>query len=232
MRKKYYMPRAADKRLAWLKNFYTVLATCFLDFELSDDDIASVFNDTNAYDYTLQLQVASEKYYRSCTKYRTAMLGGKASELVRPFPTFAMPPNKPIAVKAGIMFRTMKLVQELKTHPFCNTPLAELLGIVGKDVLVDYDAMKPKISLLFTAGFVQMKFKKYHADGLWIECKRGNEKVFAYVTNLTYGTSYVDKRPNLIAAKPETRYYRAWYTLHDKIIGLVSDAVTITVEGN
>jgi hypothetical protein len=123
-------------------------------------------------------------------------------------------------------------VRRIKTHSFYNNSLAELLDIVGKDVLVDYTTMKPIISLFFSAGFVQLKFKRYYADGLWIECKRGNETVFTYVDNLIAGTSFTDKRPNLIAHQPETRYYRTWYTLHNKIIGMVSDIVTIVVEGN
>lgn len=232
MRKKYYMPRAADKRLAWLKNFYTVLLTCFSDFGMTDEDIAAVFNDVNAYDYTLQLQTASEKYYRSCTKFRKGILGSKQGKLVRAFPIFTMPLNMPVAVKEGIMFRILLLVRRLKTNSFYNTSIAELLDIVGKDVLVDYTTMKPIISLLFTGGFVKLTFKRYYADGLWIECKRGDESVFTYVDNLIAGTYFIDKRPNLIADKPETRCYRTWYTLHDKIIGLVSDIVTIVVEGN
>ncbi len=232
MRKKYYMPRAADKRLAWLKNFYAVLLTCFLDFGMTEEDMTSIFDDMNAYDYTLQLQTASEKYYSSCTKFRKGILGSKESKTSRTFPTFSMPLNMPVAVKEGIMFRIMLLVQKLKTHQFCNSSIAELLGILGKEVLVDYATMKPSIGLFFSAGFVQLKFKKYYSDGLWIECKRGNEKVFTYVANLISGTSFIDKRLNLIANKPETRYFRAWYTLHDKIIGLVSDIVTIVVEGN
>jgi hypothetical protein len=231
MKKKHYMPRAASKRLTWLKNFYAVLSKCFLDFGLTNGDMTSVFNDMNAYDYTLQLQTASDKYYRSCTKYRIAMLGSAPGELVRAFPTFTVPPNMPIAVKEGIMFRTMKLVRKLKLNSFCSASVSEALGVIGKDILVDYATLKPVISLLFTAGSVKLKFKRYHSDGLCIECKRGAETAFTHLGDVLSGTVYTDKRPNLIADKSETRHYRAFFIVKDIRIGLVSDIATIAIVG-
>ncbi len=231
MRKKYYMPRSAEKRLQWFKNFYTGMLSCFKQFGLTDDNMTALFNDMNAYEYTLLLQKDAETYYHTCTKFRIAALGSVQSVLVGNFPTFKMPPNVPVAVKAGIMYRVLKMVQKMKTNDACTKSLSISLGIVGGDLLANYATMKPEIALKLTGGFILLKFIKHYTDGLWIECKRGDETVFTYVTNLTSSTSFTDKRPNLIAGKAETRHYRAWFMLGDKKIGLVSDIVTIAFSG-
>ena len=231
MRKKYFMPRAADKRLAWLKGFYESLLKCFKDLGLDDDDMTALLNDINVYDYTLVLQTSSEKYYHACTKFRVSMLGSAESEFVRKFPSFSMPSNIPIPVKAGIILRVLLLIRKIKVHEACDKVVSKSLGIVGADVLEDYNKMKPEITVTLKAGFVLLKFIRHYADGLIIECMRGDETEFTYLDNLLTTTTFTDKRANLIADKAETRHYRAWYTVGDVKIGLVSDIVTIAVVG-
>ncbi len=225
------MPRAADKRLAWFRTFYNALLACFANLGMTDDDIEAVLNDLNAYDYTLVLQAASRKFYKACTKFRSAAIGSKESLLVSDFPLFVMPPNKPVAVKAGIMYRTMGLVQRIKVNSFCTETLATSLGIIGSDLVVDYATMKPTVTLKIKGGFIFLKFIRHYADGLIVECKRGDETEFTYLTTMVSKTTFTDKRPNLIPDKAETRAYRAWYMLDDVMIGLESDIFTIAIVG-
>ena len=71
---------------------------------------------------------------------------------------------------------------------------------------------------------------KGQSDGARIECKRGSETVFTTVTNVSK-SKFIDERPNLIPNLPEKRQYRVWFLKGDKVVGIVSTIVTITVEG-
>ena len=73
-----------------------------------------------------------------------------------------------------------------------------------------------------------MKYYKGELDGIKIESKRGAETEFSLLDKITQ-ISFEDDRAMLVAGTPEIRQYRAWPILKDKVVGKVSDVVSITV---
>lgn len=121
-----------------------------------------------------------------------------------------------------------KQVQSMKSNANYTIALGETLQIELDDTPIDINTATPSLRLRETAeNFVEISFNKYSFDGIKIESKRGNETAFSFLAFDTEAP-YLDTRPNL-TTEPEKREYRAFFMLHDKIVGLVSPVLTIKV---
>ncbi|MBK6912343.1 MAG: hypothetical protein IPH11_01155 [Ignavibacteriales bacterium] len=116
----------------------------------------------------------------------------------------------------------------MKANSNYTLAIGETLQVELDAEQIDINTANPVLKLRLTAeNFVEIFFKKLIFDGIKIESKRGNETSFSFLAFDTEAP-YLDTRPNLTDG-PERREYRAYFMLHDQIVGIVSAVFTITV---
>ena len=228
MSKIYYIPKKDEKRLSWLENFNLKLIHYAEKLGISDAVLLIVLNDTNAFIYMMNFKTSMKKAAKATTNFMKAMSNGPIDIVVHHYPTFVGPEVIPEEIAYGVFPRTSILVRQIKANTNCTETIATDLGIIGTDIDPAFAKAQPLLALLITAGKVKGRYKKGQTHGILLESRRGDETVFSFLLAATKST-FTDKRPNLVVGKAENRYYRAWYTLNDEVIGLVSDVVTISV---
>ncbi|MGA2029814.1 MAG: hypothetical protein ABSG87_07055 [Verrucomicrobiota bacterium] len=115
------------------------------------------------------------------------------------------------------------LAQRIKRSTAYTTMLGDQLGIEGPEDSIDLTQQKPTLSTVAkAAGVVEVDFNKMSAEGMHIYSMRDGDAGFTLLASETHA-AYVDKRPLLVAGKPETRQYKAVFFLGKSEIGLESD---------
>ena len=178
----------------------------------------------------MAFKTSMKKSAKSTNGFMKTMSNGPVGTLVQHYPMFVGPTFIPEEIAFGIFPRTAILVRQIKANPDCTDVIATLLGVVGTDIDPAFAKAQPVFSLIFKGGFINGRYKKGQTHGILLESMRGDETVFSFLLSATKST-FIDKRPNLVAGRAETRHYRAWYVLNDEVIGLVSAEYKITVEG-
>ena len=229
---KHYLSSTDLGKLAWLINFNNkIVATYGEFFSLTITQLLTLLNDTNAFKYISQFNDAALSSYHASIAFKDDLRDGLNETVAHPFPTFVLPGVVPVAVPYGIFVRATELVNIIKTHSKYTSAIGKDLNIIGADSIVDWSTAQPqKVKAKSSAGQIAGGYLKGQADGARIECKRGSETVFTTVTNVSK-SKFIDERPNLIPNLPEKRQYRVWFLKGDKVVGIVSTIVTITVEG-
>ena len=120
-------------------------------------------------------------------------------------------------------------VPRIKSAPKYTENIGKILDIVGEEIVIDPDTMKPVLIVRLLAGKPQIKWVKDYSDGVNIYSKRGDETEFTFLARDNV-SPYVDDRPNLEQGKPEDREYYAFYIFDDEEEGLESDTVKITIK--
>jgi len=229
---KVYLSSTDLGKLAWIINLNNkIVETYGAFFSLSITQLLTLLNDTNAFNYICQFNTAALATYHSSITFKDELRDSDTSTEIQAFPTFVSPGTAPAAVPYGIFDRAQILVSFIKTHSKYNKAIGKDLQIIGADSIIDWSTAQPqKVKVKTSAGTIAGSYLKGQADGARIECMRGSETVFSTVTNVRL-SKFIDDRPNLISDKPEKRQYRIWYLKGDKVVGVVSVIVTITVEG-
>ena len=147
--------------------------------------------------------------------------------------------TKQIAAEAAVekfnntkksLITTLRLnVPRIKSSPKYTEDIGKTLDIVGEEIVIDPDTMKPVLKVKMLAGKPEIKWIKDYSEGVNIYSRRGDETEFTFLARDTV-SPYVDNRPNLETGKPEDREYYAFYIFEDKEEGLESDTVKITVK--
>jgi hypothetical protein len=100
------------------------------------------------------------------------------------------------------------------------------LNIIGAEDSTDMTQEQPTLNVIIRAnGVVEIDFNKIDAEGVHIYGQRDGETVFTLLASATHAR-YIDNRPLLVAAKPETRQYKAVFFIGKAEIGLTSATVT------
>ena len=87
---------------------------------------------------------------------------------------------------------------------------------------------KPKVKLAaLTNSVVRINWKKGKAQGIAVESQYAGETKWTEIGRDFY-SPFIDARHPLEAGKPELRYYRFRYLMHDKYVGIESDIYSIT----
>jgi hypothetical protein len=120
------------------------------------------------------------------------------------------------------------LAQRIKKSTTYTTAIGDTLGIEGAEDSVDMSQQKPTLDATpDIGGVVEIGFNKMDAEGVHIYSMRDGDAGFTLLASETH-SPYVDNRPLLTAAKPETRQYKAVFFLGKSEIGLASDVVSAT----
>jgi len=120
-------------------------------------------------------------------------------------------------------------VPRIKSAPKYTEDMGKILDIVGEEIIIDPDTMKPVLEVNLLAGKPEIKWVKDYSEGVNIYAKRGDETEFTFLARDTV-SPYVDNRQNLEPGKPEDREYYAYYIFEDQEKGLESDTVKVTVK--
>jgi len=123
-----------------------------------------------------------------------------------------------------------RLARRLKAHKNYTAALGEQLGIEGAEDTTDLTTAKPKLTAVAKlGGQVELQFSKSKADGVNLYSQRDGDGGMTFLARDTH-SPYVDKRPLLVAGKPEVRHYKAVYIYNDAEIGQPSDVVVVTCQ--
>jgi hypothetical protein len=106
--------------------------------------------------------------------------------------------------------------------------LGDELDLFGVENSTDMAAAAPRLNAVVkAAGLVELDFNKKNAEGVRFYGRRGAETLFTYLGSEIH-SPYVDARPLLDPAKPETRQYKALFFTGKQEVGLQSGIVTAT----
>jgi len=131
--------------------------------------------------------------------------------------------------KKGLIATLRLNVPRIKSSPKYTEDIGKTLDIVGEEIVIDPDTMKPVLEVNLLAGLPEIKWVKDYSEGVNIYAKRGNETEFSFLARDNV-SPYTDNRPNLEPGKPEEREYYAFYIFEDEEKGLESDTVKITIK--
>ena len=131
--------------------------------------------------------------------------------------------------KKGLIATLRLNVPRIKSSPKYTEDIGKTLDIVGEEIVIDPDTMKPILKVKLLAGKPEIKWVKDYSEGVNIYSKRGDETEFTFLARDTV-SPYVDNRPNQEPGKPEEREYYAYYIFEDQEKGLESDTVKVTVK--
>jgi len=226
-----YLPNGDVQKELWLANFDEKLSGYVKKFGLDKPTTDSVHNDRLSYSYGMLLVEGAKTFEHNCVTYKDDIKSGGLTNLIIEFPVFTPPIGAPIiAIAPGIFKRIAKLVSTIKSHPAYTEAIGKDLGIIGSENLGkdNIDDIKVKLTVKEAGGKIQLKYAKGELDGIKLEAKRGAETEFSLLDKISL-TNFEDNRVMLIAGVPEVRQYRAWPILKDKVVGKVSDVVSITV---
>ncbi len=226
-----YLPVGDAQKVLWLENFDEKFPGYSKKFAFDKPTVDSVHNDRLSFSYSMLLLSGVKTYEHTCVKYKDAIKIGALTNLILEIPVFVAPTGAPIvAIAPGIFKRIAKLVTTIKNHPAYTETIGKDLGIIGSENLGkdNPDDLKVKLSVKESGGSIQLKYVKGDLDGVKLESKRGAETDFTLLDKISQ-TNFTDDRKMLVDGKPEIRQYRAWCLLKDKVVGKVSDVVSITV---
>jgi hypothetical protein len=106
--------------------------------------------------------------------------------------------------------------------------LGDELDLFGVENSTDMATAAPKLkAVVKPAGVVEIGFNKKNAEGVRFYGRRGAEPGFTYLGSEIH-SPYVDARPLLDPAKPETRQYKALFFMGKQEVGLQSNVVVAT----
>jgi len=122
-----------------------------------------------------------------------------------------------------------KMANRLKAAPGYTDAQGITLKIIGEDSTFDPATAKPIITLSLQGGNVVIKFNNpAEVEGVKIFSKRAGETSFTFLAVDT-ASPYEDNRANLTPGVAEERKYYAFFFDDDRVIGLQSDEVSISI---
>ncbi|MBK5286164.1 MAG: hypothetical protein JJE25_12255 [Bacteroidia bacterium] len=122
-----------------------------------------------------------------------------------------------------------KMANRLKAAPLYTNAQGITLKIIGEDSTFDPATAKPKVKLSLQGGNVIIEFNNpAEVDGVKIFSKRAGETEFSFLT-IDTSSPYEDNRDNLTPGTAEERKYYVFFFDDDRVIGLQSDEVSISI---
>jgi len=177
-----------------------------------------------------QLTVFRE-YEKQLTGYKNNMRSGSPTNApigtIPAVPSTIVFTNPPVA---NIFGRASKLVQVIKGNPNYNpATIGKDLGIIGDDVLIDINNVKPLLSYVLETGKPNIIWKKGGLQGVHIFVDRGTGLGYQFLATDTE-PDYLDTFPLPAAGQTAIWKYKAIYILHDEEVGMASDELIVQVK--
>lgn len=204
MAKNDYIPKRDNDFLDFLKRLRDSLPGQQAALGISDDDVASVQNDTTLFEGRLKDFDDADAQYSRASASKT--MG-----------------------RSQVEARVRAIVRRIKSSSGYNESIGQLLKVIGPEDSTDLTASKPDLTGAAQAHGAELSFTRGKSDGVNIYSKRDGETDFVFLARDT-AAPYVDNRALLAAGKPEVRHYRARYVSGDDEVGNFSDEVVVTVQ--
>lgn len=224
-----YIPITDEKKTGWLKVFTMNLEQLAGRFDISVAEIDQLKADAEMFEYAVTVAhiFRTESQERNAFKkllVREKGLTGR--EIKVPDLPSLLPPPSTVA-RTGIFQRVGKMVKRIKAHPNYTDSIGERLDIIGSQMVVDYDTLKPSIKVIHAGGKPIVKWKKGVADAIDIYVDHNNDNDWQLLTRDTI-PHYVDKHPKPEGKDPVLWRYKAIYVVNDEQVGEFSSVVSIT----
>ncbi|MBD9358181.1 hypothetical protein [Methylomonas albis] len=202
MPKSDYFPHSDSDLLLWHDHFKNALATLKDSLGFSDADLAAIHADNEQLHQTISAANAAAVAAHSANAAKSSTIG-------------------------EVENNTRAHARRAKAQPAYVESMGVLLGIIGSATHIDPASYKPILTATDqTGGIVQLKFNKYKSDGINIYCQREGETELTLLSR-TLVSPFTDKRPLLVAGKPELRRYTAVHLLGDDEVGQFSDELVV-----
>lgn len=226
MPKSSYLPKTDAGKGVWLNNLASQLPTYATAVNLTPADITSVQNDATFFDYVLNAQPQIVAFAQQWTSYKNAARDGDGPALgaAPVVPGLVVPAT---LVAPGIFPRTSALIARIKAAPGYTDAIGQALQIVGADLIVDTNALKPILTAETDAGQVAIRWTKQGMDSLELWVDRGAGFVFLAIDTVP---DYTDTQA-LPAGQGALWKYKGIYRQGDDRVGQWSDVVSIAVAG-
>jgi hypothetical protein len=223
MANQYFLPPGEARRRAWLNNFSGKMPTYANVVGVTDAEVKQLAADDLFFNFVCDTHSQHTKTTRDWTAYKhQAAHGDNLGDIpVTPTPG-TVPPN--------IFGRACALAVRIKNHPNCTEAIAQDLGIIGPEVIVDPSSMKPVLYLSLNAGHPHVGWPKQGMDSLELWKDWGDGKGFVLLTYTT-NTDYADISPLPAPGVSAVWKFKGIYRLKDQQVGQWSDVATIGVMG-
>ena len=244
MTKAYYLPKADKEVVPWMNRFKKEFESIAPSFGFTVAEVTSVSNDNNAVKYMFDELDLFKGELQERTKYKDLLFNGDEKVSLGDFPSLPSIIVAPTVVKAGVFKRIAKVVQRIKTHPLYNEAIGKNLGIIGSEITIDLDTIKPVVSVKsITSESISLDFVKNSMEGVAIyagtpyhipteagstpnvDAETEAELDWVEIARINH-SPFIDTRFNA-SNKPETRYYKFRYIKKDILIGMESDIIRV-----
>lgn len=232
----YYLPDSYSDRVLWAFNFKEAFKTRYSKYGYTSTDVTNLENDYLAIKYGLDMQQLVKALSKSFTTFKQDVFKGT------PGPNPVIPPDfsgittLATPVKAGVISRITQMVEHIRTHVNYDLEDGKAFGIIGPEVIPDYENMQPDPKLVEDADNHNIiSFTKGLAEGVIVYryiYKQG-EKIDPS-KEISWGSPiakvnhspYIDINTNA-DLKPEVRLYKLVYFVKDKMVGKESQILRV-----
>lgn len=202
MSKSDFIPSADNDFLIWLDRFKTNVSLKIGDYGISESELAELKTQIDE----LHAKIATASDAAAAAKQATS--------------------NKNDCRKT-IEIKVRALARRIKAHPLYSPGQGDHLGVEGPEIASDLSQSKPVLSGVDqTGGQVILNFNKLKSDGINVYSQREGDGDWVLLGRATV-SPFLDKRPLLIAGKPELRRYTAVFMQKDQEIGVFSDDAVV-----
>ncbi len=227
MKHQYYLPKDDLGKAEWITTFASALATYAVALSVSPAAVASIAADADFFAKVILALPQFKDYVQTLTAYKNALRDGSPVDIGN-FPT---PPSTPAmpAVAAGIFNRVTLLVQNIKSNPAYTEAIGKALGIIGAEIPNDTSGIKPQPKVSLKNGHAYVQWHHEHTDAADLFADYGDGAGFIMVGRILTA-HYLD--PHTPAAGVSKVYqFKLRYVVGDEEVGVISDAVSVTVTG-
>ena len=227
MPKSYFLPPSESGKRAWLKNFAGKLPTYAATVGVTPAEVTQVAADDLFFGFVCDSHMQHTKTTHDWTAYKQQAAHG---DNLGDIPVTPVPGTPPPVVPPDIFGRNTKLAVRIKKHPHCTQSIAQDLGIIGAEVIVDPSSYQPILTLSLEAGHPHIGWPKQGMDSLELLKDWGDGKGFVQLT-ITTNTDYADMSPLPAPGTSAVWKYKGIYRMNDRQVGQWSDIATIGVMG-
>ncbi len=227
MPKSYFLPTTEAGRRAWLNNISGKLATYAATVGVTPAEVTQELADALFFNFVCNMHLLHTNTTRDWTAYKHQAAHGDA---LGDIPVTPDPGTPPPLVPPDIFGRASTLAVRIKNHPNCTDAIAQDLGIIGAEVIIDLNSMKPVLHLSLTAGHPHVGWPKQGMDSLELLVDRNDGKGLVSLT-ITTNPDYSDNSPLPAAGTSAVWKYKGIYRYKDQQVGQWSDVATIGVMG-
>lgn len=220
-----YLPTTDLGKTLWMDNFAEKLPNHAAVLGLTVAQTDAVEADAKNFAAMVTYQNNLKEYGVQVTAFKNVLRdGGLLGALPAP-PVFSTP--DPLV--AGIFTRTAQLVQTIKNHAGYTQAIGEDLGIIGTEIIPDYNSLQPILKYELQSGKPNLIWKKGIASGIKFKVDRGTG-TFEFLATDTI-PDFLDKHPLPPLGQTAIWRYVAIYMHDDEEVGDWSPVLDVTVTG-